>query len=164
MRRTILATLVLVSLGSTSCMEQNESTADEQVVVTTTEASMSNMKSFISIFEIPVTDMSRAVGFYQSILGITIEKFEMPGMQIGAFPSESQAVFGVLMQGEGYVPSSNGVTIYLDGGNDLQVILNKVEQSGGTILVPKTAHADESGFFALLLDTEGNKIGLHSVN
>lgn len=85
-------------------------------------------------------------------------------MQIGAFPSEGQAVFGVLMQGEDYVPSSSGVTIYLNGGNDLQLILDKVEESGGTILVPKTAHADESGFFALLLDTEVNKIGLHSPN
>lgn len=122
------------------------------------------MKSFISLFEIPVKDMPRAIEFYQSILTITIEKFEIPGMQIGAFPSEGQAVMGVLMQGEGYVPSATGVTIYLDGGNDLQVILDKVEKSGGTVLMPKTAHADESGFFALFLDTEGNRIGLNSPN
>lgn len=120
------------------------------------------MKNFIAIFEIPVTDMSRAMAFYQTILNITIEQFEMQGLEIGAFPSEGQSVFGVLMKGEDNLPSANGVTIYLDGGNDLQVVLDKVEKSGGTVLMPKTAHADESGFFALLLDTEGNRIGLHS--
>mgnify|MGYP005982976629 CR=1 FL=1 len=122
------------------------------------------MKSYASIIEIPATEMSRAVDFYQAILDITIEKMEFPEMQLGLFPTEEQAVVAVLMQGEGYTPSSNGVTIYLDGGDDLQGILDKVEKNGGTIVAPKTPHADESGFFALFLDTEGNKLGLHSPN
>jgi predicted enzyme related to lactoylglutathione lyase len=58
----------------------------------------------------------------------------------------------------------DGVTIYLNGGDNLQVILDKVEKSGGRILIPKTLHADESGYFATFIDSEGNKIGLHSPN
>ena len=122
------------------------------------------MKSYISIFEIPATDISRAIEFYQAILDINIEKMEMPGMEMGILPYEEQAVTGVIMKGEGFQPSADGVTIYLDGGDNLQVILDKVEKNGGEIIVPKTSHADESGYFALFLDSEGNKMGLHSPN
>ncbi|MGG5340969.1 VOC family protein [Enterococcus sp. AZ192] len=122
------------------------------------------MKSFVSILEIPVLEVSRAIDFYQSSLGIEIEYLEFPELKMGLFPTEGQQLVVVLMQGEDYTPSSNGVTSYLDGGDDLQVILDKIEKSGGTIVVPKTPHADEIGYFALFIDTEGNKLGLHSPN
>ena len=122
------------------------------------------MTSFVSIFEIPATDISRAVNFYQAILNIEIEKMTFSGMQMGLFPSEGQMTFGVIVQGEDYTPSANGVTIYLNGGDNLQVILDKVEKKGGNIIVQKTPHADESGYFAMFIDTEGNRIGLHSPN
>lgn len=121
-------------------------------------------KSYISIFEIPATDIKRAINFYEAILDIDIEHMEMPGMEMGILPYENQEVIGVIMKGEGYEPSAKGVTIYLNGGDDLQIILEKVKQNGGSILVPKTPHADESGFFALFIDSEGNKMGLHSPN
>ncbi|MBV1907683.1 MAG: VOC family protein [Kangiellaceae bacterium] len=120
------------------------------------------MNSFVSIFEIPTTNLSRAITFYQSILDISIEEMEFEGMKMGIFPYEEQAVTGVLVQGEGYTPSSDGVTIYLNGGDDLQIVLDKVGEQKGEIIVPKTPHADESGFFALFIDSEGNKLGLHS--
>lgn len=123
-----------------------------------------NMKSYISIFEIPATDLTRAVGFYQQILGIQIQKLEFPELQMGLFPVEEQMTTGVIMKGADYQPSAAGVTIYLNGGNDLQVILDKVETNGGKVIVPKTPHADEVGFFALFMDTEGNQMGLHSPN
>ena len=122
------------------------------------------MKSVVSIFEIPATDIARAVNFYEAVLGIEIEKIDIPGMQMGVFPSEGQLTFGVIIQGEDYKPSPDGVTIYLDGGDDLQGILDKVEKKGGKIVVAKTLHADESGYFAIFIDTEGNKLGLHSPN
>jgi uncharacterized protein len=122
------------------------------------------MKNFVSIFEIPATVISRAVEFYQTILDIKIEKMDIPEMQMGLFPIEEQMTFGVIIQGEGYTPSANGVTIYLDGGNDLQIILDKIEKNGGKIIIPKTLHADESGYFAMFIDTEGNRLGLHSPN
>ena len=120
------------------------------------------MKNPITIFEIPVTQITRAIHFYQSILDINIEQMDFDGIHMGLFPSEGEMPFGVLMQGEGYMPSSQGVTIYLNAGDNLQGILDKVEPNGGKIMLPKTAHADKSGFFALFVDCEGNKIGLHS--
>lgn len=122
------------------------------------------MKSYLSIFEIPATDFSRAVNFYETILDIKIEKMDMPKMQMGILPYEEQMVTGVIIKGDGYKPSVEGVTIYLNGGENLQIILDKVEKSGGKILMPKTLHADESGYFAIFIDSEGNKIGLHSPN
>lgn len=122
------------------------------------------MKSFVSIFEIAATDITRAVKFYKTILDIEIELMEMSQMKMGVFPVENQPTFGVIIQAEGYNPSAQGVTIYLNGGDDLQVILDRVEKNGGKILTPKTPHIDESGFFALFIDSEGNRLGLHSTN
>ena len=122
------------------------------------------MKSFISIFEIPTIDFSRAVNFYQSILEIKIEAIDMQGTQMGLFPTDGQIVSGVLVKGEDAKPSSDGVLIYLDGGDNLQFILEKVEPNGGEIVVPKTQIDEENGYFASFLDTEGNRIGLHSPN
>lgn len=122
------------------------------------------MNSYISLFEIPATDISRAVNFYQAILDVKIEIMEMPEMQIGILPYENQIVTAVITKAESYKPSTDGVTIYLNGGENLQIILDKVETNGGKIVIPKTSHADESSYFALFIDTEGNKIGLHSPN
>ena len=147
-----------------ACNNQNKSNSEVQKVDSSQEQITNDMKSFISLFEIPATDISRAISFYQAILDINIEKMEMPGMEMGIFPYEGQMVTGVIMKGEGYKPTAGGVTIYLNGGDNLQQILDKVEKNDGIIIVPKTAHADESGFFALFLDTEGNKLGLNSPN
>lgn len=114
------------------------------------------MNNYISLFEIPATDITRAINFYQTILNVK--------MEMGVFPYENQAVTGVIMKGEDFKPSAESVTIYLNCGDNLETVLNKVETNGGKIIVPKTAHADESGFFALFLDTEGNKLGLNSMN
>jgi hypothetical protein len=127
-----------------------------QILDPGTNQNSNNMNSFVSIFEIPAANLSRAVEFYQTILDIEIEKMEFPGMEMGLFPYEDQMVTGVIMKGEGYEPSDKGITIYLNGGEDLQVVLDKVEKNGGKILVPKTPHADEVGFFALFLDSEGS--------
>lgn len=120
------------------------------------------MRNLISIVEIPATDFSRAVQFYQSILGVVIEEAYMDGTQMGVFPSDGETVNVVLVKGNDYKPTSNGAVLYLNAGNDLQPMLEKVSQNGGQIVVPKTEISPEMGFFALFMDTEGNKLGLHS--
>ncbi len=164
MKKTIVYVVVVFTVGFTSCNSKNKSNLEKQKVELTTNKIKDNMKNYISIFEIPATDITRAVKFYQSILNISIEIMDMEGMQMGLLPFEGQNVIGTIMKGEGYIPSPNGVTIYLNGGDNLQIILDKVENNNGKILVPKTLHGDESGYFAIFLDTEGNRIGLHSPN
>lgn len=156
--------MVAAGMLVSACTHQKNQEVQSQPADSSSTKTTHDMKSYISIFEIPASDISRAISFYQSILDIKIEKMEMPGMQMGILPYEGQAVTGVIIQSEGYKPSADGVMIYLNGGDDLQVILDKVEKNAGKILVPKTSHADGNGFFAIFLDSEGNKLGLHSPN
>lgn len=155
---------VLIAFAIGFLMYLNPTQGIAQSENSSTKQKFNTMNSYISIFEIPATDINRAIKFYQSILEISIEQMSFTEMEMGIFPYEEQMVTGVIMRGEGYKPSVNGTTIYLNGGENLQIILDKVEKSGGKIVVPKTPHADESGFFALFLDSEGNKMGLHSPN
>lgn len=122
------------------------------------------MNSFISIFEIPALDIPRALAFYEGILDIEIQELEFPGMHMGLLPVENQMSIGVLIKSQDHQPSNNGVTIYLNAGSDLQKVLDKVVDYGGEVKIPKTPHADESGYFAIFIDSEGNRLGLHSVN
>jgi predicted enzyme related to lactoylglutathione lyase len=164
MKRRILCAVVILTIGIIACNNQNKSDSETPQADSIVQQTTSDMKSFISIFEIPATEISRAVSFYQAILDINIEKFDIPEMQMGIFPYEGQMVTGVIIQGEGYQPSADGITLYLNGGDNLQIILDKVAKNGGEIIAPKTPHGDGVGYFALFLDTEGNKIGLHSPN
>ncbi|NMH89623.1 VOC family protein [Flavivirga algicola] len=164
MKDTTLITIIALTFGILSCKNKGTSTSKLNPTKETRIKNDNNMNSFISIFEIPATDISRAINFYKEILGVEIERLDFPGMEMGLFPYQDQMVTGVIMKGEGYEPSASGVTIYLNGGDNLQTILDKVEANGGKIIIPKTPHADESGYFSIFHDSEGNKIGLHSPN
>jgi predicted enzyme related to lactoylglutathione lyase len=120
------------------------------------------MANVINWFEIPVADFERAKKFYGEILNGTLHTEKMGDHLMGFLPMEGEGVGGAIVHGEGYTPSSDGTVVYLNGGDDLGVILSRVEPSGGKILVPKTKITEEIGYFAIFLDTEGNKIALHS--
>ena len=153
---------ILAGLFLSSCNERTPTKPETKTNDTILNSKVKDMNSYISMFEIPATDISRAINFYQTILDVKIEKMDVEGMKMGILPFENQLVTGVIILADGYKPSSDGVTIYLNAGDNLQPTLDKVAKNGGKILVPKTAHADESGFFALFLDTEGNKMALNS--
>ena len=122
------------------------------------------MKTLISIVEIPTSEFSRAVAFYQAILGVSIEEIAMDRVQMGLFPSVGETVNVALIKGNEAKPSMDGTTVYLNAGQDLLTVLDKIEPNGGKLIVPKTEISPEMGFFAMFRDTEGNKLGLHSSN
>ena len=115
-----------------------------------------------SWFEIPVIDFARAKLFYEAVLGISIETMPMGATMMGFLSSDPNACSGAIVQGDGGTPSTTGTLVYLNGGDDLTPMLARVEQAGGVIVVPKTEIGAEFGFFAHFIDTEGNKLGLHS--
>ncbi|SNR74912.1 VOC family protein [Flavobacterium sp. ov086] len=164
MKEKIFIAIIALTFGIVSCKNKDYLTPEQSQTKEINTKSVKKMNSYISIFEIPATDISRAINFYKEILGVEIEKLDFPGIEMGLFPYQDQMVTGVIMKGEGYEPSASGVTIYLNGGDNLQTILDKIERNGGKIIIPKTPHADERGFFAIFHDSEGNKIGLHSPN
>ncbi|NJM26084.1 MAG: VOC family protein [Bacteroidia bacterium] len=121
------------------------------------------MNNLVSIVEIPTTDFSRAVSFYQTVLNVRIEEVDMDGIQMGVFPGNKHVVNVALIRGNEYKPSADGPVVYLSTGDDLQITLDKIEPNGGKVIVPKTEISPEMGFFAMFIDTEGNKLGLHSI-
>ncbi len=122
------------------------------------------MENLINWFEIPASDFSRAVSFYKGILGLEIKETELFGTKMGFFPTDGTNVSGAIVHGEDYNPSADGVIAYLNGGNDLQNVLDKVENNNGKVIVPKTQISPEMGYFGMFIDTEGNKMAIHSTN
>lgn len=118
----------------------------------------------ITWFEIPVTDFERAKKFYSAIYDYEMPETTMGPVRMGFLLYEQAAhrVGGAICMGPGYVPSQTGTLPYLNGGNDLSVVLNRVEKAGGKILLPKTFIEESIGYFAQFIDSEGNKIALHS--
>jgi uncharacterized protein len=125
------------------------------------------MQNAISWFEIPTTDIDRAQKFYETIFGITMMPMDMPNIKMRMFPLDDMMtqVGGALVDSGGFHKASatDGPLIYLNGNPDVQNILDKVVEAGGSIMVPKTEISPEHGFMAVFIDTEGNRIGLHSV-
>ncbi len=121
------------------------------------------MKHAINWFEIPVKNIDQAKKFYEAVFETEMHQMEAMGMKSAFFPAEMQdgGIGGCIIQGEGYEPSTSGSVVYLNGGDDLEVPLSKVENAGGKVLLPKTA-IGPNGFMAYFADTEGNKVGLHS--
>lgn len=123
------------------------------------------MKNLINWFEIPVSDMDRAVAFYSKLLDGPIQVEDFGGFLMGWLPMENQqAVGGSLVKHETYVPSHHGSLVYLNGNDDLSVMLGRVESAGGKILSGKTQITPEIGYMAIFEDSEGNRIALHSQN
>lgn len=122
------------------------------------------MNNIINWFEIPAADFSRAVTFYKNILGIEINEMDIMGTKNGFFPSNGKNVSGAIVQGDDYTPSTEGTMVYLNGGDDLQNVLSKVEGAGGKVIMPKTQISPEMGYLALFIDTEGNRVALHSMS
>ena len=125
------------------------------------------MNNAISWFEIGTTDLDRATKFYETVFGVTLAPMDLPNIKMRMFPLDDMqnGVGGALVDSGGFhKPSStDGPLVYLNGNPDVQKILDKVEEAGGKVVVPKTEISPEYGFMAVILDTEGNRVGLHSV-
>ena len=115
-------------------------------------------------FEIPVSDMDRAKKFYDSVFDIEIGIHDLGGLIMGWFPmdAEKSGATGSLVQHEMYRPSLTDGTLIYFSCKDLANELSRVEAANGEIMKPKTEIGGGHGFMALVKDTEGNRIALHS--
>lgn len=123
-------------------------------------------KSAISWFEIPTTDLERATKFYETLFDVQLIPMDTPNIKMRMFPVADMMndIGGALVHNTEFYKSSStdGVLIYLNGNPDVQNILDKVESAGGKIVVPRTQISPEYGYMGVFIDTEGNRIGLHS--
>ena len=126
---------------------------------------MEEPKSAINWFEIPATNFDRAVRFYSEIYAFEMPTRDMGDIKMGFFRHQpGSGTGGAVVTGDGCIPSKNGAKIYLNGGSDLQTVLNRVIAAGGKIVQDKTQISPEIGYSAIIDDTEGNRIYLHSMN
>ncbi len=118
-------------------------------------------------FEIPVSDFDRAKKFYETIFSYQMPENNMGPTRMGFFLYDFQSgkVGGAIVFNPGkYTPSEQGALIYLNCQPDLKVMLDKVEAAGGKIVMEKTGIGNNLGFQAIITDTEGNRIALHSMS
>ena len=124
----------------------------------------------INWFEIPVTDTARAKKFYETILDIEMETqfVEETNEELTFFPfmpkivrGTSGRVSGALVKNNRNKPSENGTMVYINANPEIQKVIDKVEAAGGKVIVPKKKII--AGCIAVIIDTEGNKVGLHAI-
>ena len=120
------------------------------------------MQSMTVWFEIPVLDMDRAKKFYEEVFEIEIHVGEMGDSTLGFFPRDGWANSGVLALHPNKKPTTDGVLIYFNAGEDMTPVQARVEQAGGKMMMTKCEIGGDNGYMALFVDTEGNQLGLWS--
>jgi hypothetical protein len=115
----------------------------------------------VGYFEIPVTDMERAIRFYTALLGVTFEREKIDGYDMALFPFDPNGfgASGALAKGDVYVPSQSGPTLYFRV-DDIDAVLKQAVGLGSKVLYPKK-DIGPNGFVAEVEDSEGNRIALH---
>jgi uncharacterized protein len=111
--------------------------------------------------DIPVTDLERANKFYSAVMGTQLKKESFPGMEFVLLPHPESSVSGCLVAAKDNQPSATGPLVYLSVEGRIDAAIAAVKQGGGKILVDKTP-IGPYGFRAIFLDTEGNRLALHS--
>lgn len=126
---------------------------------------MALTRNVVGWFEIPVAEMNRAIQFYETVFNCKLERHEMGELDMAWFPgADVPGSSGTLVYHKDfYKPSLDGILIYFNSpSGDLSNELARVESAGGKVLMPKKLITEEVGYMALCIDTEGNRIALHS--
>ncbi len=118
------------------------------------------MTNAINWFELPVHDLERARRFYETVLGASLRPVTFGGLEQALFPYDG-GVGGALIKDPKLEPSAAGTVVYLDASGRLDAAVRRVEEAGGRVVLPKTDIGDP-GFIAMIVDTEGNRVGLHA--
>ncbi len=117
-------------------------------------------------FELPVSDMERAMKFYETVFDFKLDRHQMDELDMAWFPWKGEATgsSGSLVHNPGfYTPSQAGTLVYFTAhSGDLSNELGRVEAAGGKVVMPKQQISPEHGYMAVILDTEGNRVALHS--
>ncbi len=124
------------------------------------------MQHAINWFEIPVTDLARAMEFYAAMTGAAMrrEAFGPPGEEIAIFEVDTQeGISGCLLSSPDAKPTQSGTTVYLNASPSIDAWLARVEKACGKITMQKIALPPGMGVFAHILDSEGNRVGLHAL-
>ena len=146
--------LAAVALLAAACQPATDD------AVSATQITETPMTNPVVHFEIPVTDMDRALAFYEEVFELELDRRETDGYDMAFFPrAEGQyGVSGALAQGDVYRPAKTGVILYFDV-TDIDAVIARAASRGSKVLYPKK-NIGEAGFVAEIEDSEGNRIAL----
>ncbi len=117
------------------------------------------MKNAINWFELPVQDLGRAQEFYETVLCVKLRGETFAGKPMAIFPY-AEGVGGALVKDARFRPSPDGAVVYLDVRGELDGCLARAQAAGGKVVLPRT-DIGAPGFIGMIVDTEGNHVGLH---
>ena len=119
----------------------------------------------ITWFEIPVRNIERAQTFYEKLLGMPLKRDQMGEETLALFSYDEKAgIGGCLSAGKNVQdPAQHGTLVYLNAAPSLDAALSRLEAAGGRLATPKTTLPGDMGVFAHIIDTEGNRVGLHAL-
>ena len=145
------AAVMLALLVAACASEQPQPNGREETAVITNP---------VIHFEIPVTDMDRAVAFYEAVFGYSLTRETVDGYAMAFFPrgDERFGASGALAKGDVYKPSHDGPIIYFDV-SDIDAVIARATARGGRVLYPRK-DIGAAGFVAEIEDSEGNRIAL----
>ncbi|KXT54935.1 VOC family protein [Bacteroides intestinalis] len=119
------------------------------------------MKKLIAFFEIPATDFHRAIDFYETVLNMKLPTCECEEEKM-AFFTEGDEFVGAVSYASDFLPSEKGVLIHFNV-DDIEPTLETILKKGGKVVIPRTKiEAEGRGYFAVFVDTEGNRVGIYA--
>lgn len=122
------------------------------------------LRHALNWFEIPVRQLDRAQAFYETLLARPLRREAMGDKTLAVFAYDDGAVGGCLLAGAGVPePSTEGVLVYLNAEPSLDATLARAEAAGARISTPKVQLPGDMGCFAHIIDSEGNRVGLHAL-
>ncbi|OAJ51695.1 glyoxalase [Paraburkholderia ginsengiterrae] len=123
---------------------------------------MSASSKVVAWFEIPSVDFDRAVRFYETALDVKLNVQEFGAQPIAVFDYQEPATGGAIIHSPSMTPTQDGVLVYLNARPTVDATLARIEQAGGKTDGPVIKLPQDIGYIAFFIDTEGNRIGLHS--
>jgi predicted enzyme related to lactoylglutathione lyase len=127
-----------------------------------TEDTAMASRNAINWFEIPVRDLDRAQRFYETLFDAPLRREQMGEATLAVFAYDEPGVGGCLYAHGDMQPAAQGTVVYLNAAPSLDAVLARVERAGGRIAAPKVQLPGDMGAFAHIVDTEGNRVGLHA--
>jgi predicted enzyme related to lactoylglutathione lyase len=122
------------------------------------------LRAALNWFEIPALDLDRAQAFYEKLLATSLRRETIGPQSLAVFAYDEPAVGGCLIAGAtAPQPAANGTIVYLDASPSLDAVLARVEAAGGRLVGPKVQLPGDMGAFAHIVDSEGNRVGLHAL-
>lgn len=113
-------------------------------------------------FEIPAADFDRATGFYEALFDASLKREDVGPYRLAVFPYDRPSISGAVIAGPKLTPAADGSIVYLNVDGRLDETLSRVPALGGSVALPRTELPRDLGAFAHIIDTEGNRVGLHT--